>query len=439
MSNRIRWLGAVVDPEILGNQVSAARSIEVVDKPSAEMCLQCRGTRLLCGKPRCPILAQAESMVKHERAFASALVEGSSPGGVFVGRFGYPKVYVGPMVPPYHGNTEILDTPEHWLGRSVDEIVGYRFALVRGNMRANIFDVQTGGRLIERIQELSMVDRPVDAELRLTKRPRKVLVLSEDSQPLGPSAPLNSFNLTNVAVDRRLEAVHYDRHLKAAGAVVELYQKGVLVSRIQRAFSVGAFGIERARKLVPTRWSITAVDSLLSQALIDKIKRFETIDEYRVHADTYFDNRYVALLMPEPWKFEWIEAWFPQTHWNAYGASPALMGDYEEYWGRTTYASVGGCYYSTRLAAAERLKADRRQAGSILLREIHPGYLLPLGVWNVRESIRSLLAKPPAKFDTLHAALTHAVSYLRIPLPRWIAASTLLRRALSQGKITDFV
>ncbi|HYB02958.1 MAG TPA: hypothetical protein VED17_00760, partial [Nitrososphaerales archaeon] len=83
------------------------------------MCLACRGAKLLCGKPKCPILTKAEGFAKHAQGFLSSeLIQGSSPPGVFVGRFGYPKVFIGPMVPAIFGETAYLDTPEMWKGKS---------------------------------------------------------------------------------------------------------------------------------------------------------------------------------------------------------------------------------------------------------------------------------------------------------------------------------
>ena len=40
------------------------------------------------------------------------LVEQVQPS-VFVGSYNYPKVFVGPMVPPIHGNTQLMDNPEN--------------------------------------------------------------------------------------------------------------------------------------------------------------------------------------------------------------------------------------------------------------------------------------------------------------------------------------
>ena len=65
-----------------------------------------------------------EYLSKYGNLFASDFLNGSSPPSVFVGSYGYPKVGVGPMVPPIHGNTTLLDSPESWLGKNLDEIAG---------------------------------------------------------------------------------------------------------------------------------------------------------------------------------------------------------------------------------------------------------------------------------------------------------------------------
>jgi len=128
--------------------------IKLVGKVSP-LCLICKGGRMLCGKLRCPIIAKASSLIKSSSLILSEKVEGSTPPGAFVGRIGYPKVYIGPMLPPYFGNTEILDTPELWVGKSIDEIIEYRFNLIRGKIRMHISDALKGSHLLDLIQELS--------------------------------------------------------------------------------------------------------------------------------------------------------------------------------------------------------------------------------------------------------------------------------------------
>ncbi len=438
MPRRITWLSNVMAASVTGLEEDVAKSIEVVESPPAWMCLSCRGAKLLCGKPRCPIIVKAQSLAKQGPPLGSNEILGSSPPGVFVGRLGYPKVSIGPMVPSVFGDTTILDTPEQWLGRPIEEIVDYRYSLVRGNSRSSVEEAQEPGRLLSSLQELAMAARPVDTELRLTKAPRRILTLSEDTQPYGPSGPLDRFKIDNPSVDRRVQTAYYDRDLGAVGAVGELYKKGVLVTRIQKAFSLGMFGVGPRRRIVPTRWSITAVDSSISLDLVEKVKHRPTIDEYRVHRFRVYDNQYVAILLPEPWRFEWIEAWFPNTTWNQFSRTPYLIGDYEEYFGRTKYARVGGCYYSTRLAVAEALERERRQAAAIVLRETYPGFIMPLGVWNVRESIRELMKQPHEKHETFRAALDSALSTMEISKAKWVRESVLISRELTQTKISAY-
>lgn len=222
----------------------------MTDNPPASMCLQCRGAKLLCGKPRCPIIVKAQSIARVDESTYSDRIAGSSPPGVFVGRYGYPKVSIGPMVPARYGDTTILDTPEEWLGRPIETIVDYRYSLVRGNTQARVEDAAEPSSTTLRLQELSMASRPVDTELNLSKPPRKVLTLSEDSQPFGPTAPMERFKTSNVSVDKRLQKADHDRDLKASDAIFSLYKDGVLVTRIQRALSIGMFG-EREEKVRP--------------------------------------------------------------------------------------------------------------------------------------------------------------------------------------------
>jgi hypothetical protein len=342
------------------------------------------------------------------------------------------------MLPPFFGDTEILDTPELWVGKKIEDILDYRFSLIRGKSRSDIFEAQNPGKLLGKLQELAMGEQPVDTEVIFKRKPNSILALNEYSQPFGPSAPLKKFKTNNVSVDSRIEKKFNDKDMTASDSIYSLYNAGVLITRIQRTFSLGMFGLSKRRKLVPTRWGITAVDSVLSKRLVKEIKQFPTIDEYQVYTFSNIGNIYAAILIPERWSFEWIEAWYPKTFWNQLGQTPELMGDFEPYDGRSTYASVGGCYYSARLALAEKLKKDRRQATALIMREIHPEYILPVGVWNVRESIRELVKTKPMKFDTFQKAISYALKELTIPANDWTNNSKIMRDALFQKRISHY-
>ena len=369
---------------------------------------------------------------------ASEDIAGFSPPSVFIGRIGYPHVYAGPLVPPVDEDTSLYDMPEQWFGRTMDEIVGFRSLLVRGKYRVHVQKFNEAGKIIDQTRELALAENSVDMELNLTKKPRGSIFMDDEVQPFGPSAPIRDLHLGNARFEHRVEKAYRDTDLKAVPAVRELYSKGVLVTKIQRAFSVGAFGLEKNRRLVPTRWSITAVDDIISKYLVTEVKTFPEINEYRVYESVYLDNIFEILMIPAQWSYESMEAWYPGTVWNPNGTSTAIFSDWEGNSGRTTYAQIGGCYYSARLAVCELLVKERRQATVVVLREARPGYIMPVGVWQVRENVRNAMRQEPFLFKTLDDSLKFIASRFEIPLKRWVQQSEILKNTLFQKKISDF-
>jgi len=403
------------------------------------LCVACKGSKFLCGKTRCPLIVRLKSYFRTIPLISGRDMDGASPPGVFVGRIGYPYVYAGPLVPPVHEDTSFFDLPEFWFGKTMDEIVGFRSMLVRGKHRVHVKRFEEAGKIMDRTRELALSNGPVDVELAFKKKPQKRLVLDDDIQPFGPSALIRSMDVGTSRWNHQIEKAYADTDLKAAEAVVTLHKKGGLVSRIQRAFSVGAFGLKKQRRLVPTRWSITAVDSIISKNLMEQVKTFPEINEYRVYESKYLDNQFEILMAPDAWSYEAMEAWYPGTVWNPTGRNVVLFSDWEGNDGRTTYASIGGCYYAARLAVGEMLIKERRQASVVVLREIRPGYIMPVGVWQVRENVRNAVRQVPRKYNTLEEALARIASQFRIPLKRWVESSKLLQDALFQKKITEYL
>jgi len=403
------------------------------------LCVVCKGSRLLCGKTRCPIIVKVNYYLKSVPLMSSEDIAGSSPPSVFVGRIGYPNVYAGPLVPPVEEDTSLFDLPEFWFGKSIDEIVAFRSMLIRGKHRVHVREFEQAGKIIEKTRELALAVKPVDVELLLTKKPHGSIFLSDEIQPFGPSAPIRDLRVANTSWDHQIEKAYSDTDLKAVPAVLELYGKGVLETRIQKAFSVGAFGLEENRRLVPTRWSITAVDDILSKNLMEQVKQFPEINEFRIYESKYLDNLFEVLMLPREWSYEAIEAWYPGTVWNPDGKQAVMFGDWEGYDRRTTYAQIGGCYYAARLAVCEQLVKERRQATVIVLREAHPGYIMPVGVWQVRENVRNAMRQKPLTYNTFNEMLGRIANQFCIPLQSWIRESNLIRKSLFQKRITDFL
>ncbi|MEM5766161.1 MAG: Nre family DNA repair protein [Candidatus Aenigmatarchaeota archaeon] len=428
------WLSKLIDDKKILSEL-ASNEIRTVAKDV--MCILCRGAKLLCGKIRCPVMVRFYSQVKAKPLIENLSLVGSSPPDLFVGRIGYPWVSIGPLIPPIHGDTSLLGTPELWYGKTIEEIVDFRSQLVRGKHRVHVKDLEKN-KIVELTRELALSRSSTDVNAEFSKKPSGALVLDDEVQPYGPSAPLKNLEITSIKTDHKIEKAFFDTDWKASEVVVWLYSKGVLISRIQRAFSTGLFGIGKNRKFVPTRWSITAVDTIISQNLLEKVKTFPLINEFKVYEHFDLDNRWIVLMIPSHWQYELIEAWYPKTTWNLEGKRVGIYSSSEGFEGRTSYPEIGGCYMSARLSSVQKLIEDKKQAGIIIFREAHPGFIMPLGVWFVRESVRQALNKSPLKFETLEEALKYISSRLEISMMDWIKNSNLLKKIIYQRKLSDF-
>jgi len=377
-------------------------------------------------KGKATLLARLTERTKmFKTAQVGEQLEGAAPT-IFVGKYGYPKVFIGPMLPDLHGDTRYMDTPEDWLGTTSvpEDIANFRLQLVRGKQSVHIKDTS---RITEMVREIALSNNSTEMEAQFVHRPTGG-TFNEEVQPFGPSAALKSMRIKPGKYDHQLEKAYYDTDLKAADAVKELYERGAAISAIQRAFSVGAFGLENNRKLVPTRWSITAVSSTLGEHLLNNVREYPTIEDYRVYEYEHMRNKFVVLMIPQRWSHESMEAFFP----SIIGDKLEIFGDWEGYEKKKEYALIGGCYYETRLQCARLFERERRQGTAIILREAYPNYL-PLGVWLVRESMNEALSQPPQKFETLKEALQYAGTRLKVPIDRWIKESNLLRDIINRG------
>ncbi len=413
-----------------------------LDPKARNMCLKCRGVKKLCGKKRCPVLQKYYSHVEKsgDGRFDTNEIVGNSPPSVFVGRHNYPKVNIGPLVPPETGDTSIYSQPERWFGKAdMNDIISMRSNLTRGKKKLNKnVKIENLRGEEEEIRYLVLSKKPTETEVVFEKNLSETIRIDGMSQPHGPTAPLRSFQRGSMESDRRMEEVFYDTDLKASKAVKKLYNSGISVSRIQEIFSIGGTGTKSKRKMVPTRWSITAVDDILGKDIRREVKTYPRIDSWRVYEAEYLDNQWVIVFTPESWRYELIEAFYPETTWNPSRDSIAIFGDHEEFDGRSEYASIGGCYYSARLAALEKLDQERKQAGVIVLREAKPGYILPVGVWNVRESVRNALKNKPMEFEDHKKTMGYLEQTLDIGLDQWLSASNILSHRKSQRDLRSF-
>ena len=367
-----------------------------------------------------------DGLSKYGNLFSSDSISGTSPPSVFVGSYNYPKVFVGPMVPPIHGDTSLLDSPEKWKGKSLEEIVNFRLNLVRGIQKVSID--QTEGRYIENLQEVTMSSKPTDSDLIFEKFTSPKISLDGESAPFGPIGEIKSAKFSSTSSVKSIEKTFYDTDLKAQDAVLNLYNSGIEISKIQKCFSIGMLG--QKRKLVPTKWSITATDDIISKSLSDEVLEYSLIDSCRVFSYSHLGNSFSIVLFPHRWIYEMIEAWY----------SNGVLGfgsDYEDARGIDHPPAIAGAYFAAKLGVLEYLSEKKIQAGVIILREIRPEYAIPVGVWQVREGIREAMRQIPTISDNFEHALSLASDKMSISKSEWLSHGNILK-LMKQKTISDF-
>ena len=403
------------------------------------ICSICKGGKLLCGKKFCPIV-QRLNFWKSTIENVKDSFFGTSPPSVFVGRFNYPRVNVGILSPPVEVDyAEVLDSPETWFKEqtTIRDILDYRSEMIHSRTRYNV--KRPKGNLLEVMQELAMSKKATDIEVQLKSKPKFKFSVSNFTPPIGnPALIKNAIITENVGTPRKLDKIISDTDLKAAKAVTDLY-KFIPVSKIEKIFSVGLLGLPFQRKLVPTRWSITGVDDIISKDLRQKVKTYHELSEFQVFHSEYIGNHYEILFIPEPYEYELIEIKEPKSVWNPYGKYAAIYSDYESYWGRKDYASAtGGAFYAGRLSVLEHLEKIKRQAAILIIREVLPAYYAPLGIWQMRETVRGAFENKPEVFDSVDDALKRISTRINTPMKKILRKSKLFQKIKKQTKIKKF-
>lgn len=402
------------------------------------MCLKCKG-RLKCGLSYCPVL-QKNKVKFNVIKDINEDIDGSAPS-VFVGHYGYPNLNVGIMSTTAN-NPDDYDDPRKWANTNMQmqDIVNFRSGLINSRFKSNI---RQKTRFLEQSQEIGMASKSPDVEINLKEKPKARMSFNPTEAPQGPSAELKNVQITeNPKVERQVEKVVSDTDFKANSAINQLFKKGYDENFLSRMLSIGNLGIKKQRKLVPTRWSITAVDDNIGREIIDEIKD-NTTTPYTAYFGGYMGNYYLILMMDDVWSYELFEIYAPKVSWNLYD-SIQFMTDNEFYDGRKTYAeNCAGGYYAARLPILEKLKKEKKQSSLLVLRFVTDDYLLPLGVWVCRESARKSLMSNPLNFDSKELMLNYAKSLAKkkfnMDITPILGQSKLLNRLKNQNKLTQFL
>ncbi len=391
-------------------------------------CIKCKG-RGHCGRNFCPISSKISSQKKINMK-AKQDFFGAAPN-VFIGKYGYPNINVGLLSTEQYNNH---DAPLHWSKNNyqIQNVIDLRTALVNSTFNTNIKSFND--KLLDISQEVSLSTKPVDIEVNLNKKPSFNLSFNQDTMPHGPTVKLKKARLTeNPKIPAKVDKIVSDHDLKATDAISTL-RKGYDEHYLTKILSVGNLGVKNQRKLVPTRWSITAVDDIIGKQITNEIKKYPE-SNYLAYFGGYLGNYYLILFFPHCWSYELFE--------TLVGETASFATDHEFYRGRKTYAdNTAGGYYATRHAVLEKLSDAKRQAGVLALRFITNEYWAPLGVWVVREATRKSMQSKPIEFGSKELMMKYVRVFIKkkfnFDVDILLNQSNLLIYMKTQKKLGDF-
>jgi len=395
----------------------------------------------MCGISPCPLLSKIHAKLPSYEINSFDEMVGPSPPSVFVGRYGYPDVRVGPSASWFleneSYNNQITGDPADLFGRSLEEVAVRHSNLITGSNTAKITSPLNPNKILETTQEIAMASKSVDIELDFAKKIKLIGNPNFDtmSTPLGPSGEVIRAEIVgNSNIPRKVDSIVDETDLLANEAIKELESSSIGEAHISRLLATGLLGKERNRKLVPTRWSITATDDMLSKNLWDKISDYESIDKTLVYESTYLDNSFHIILTPGIWAYQMIETWTNGSLWSE--SNKVMKTDFEEGTPKTDYATnVTGAYYAARLGIVESLNKIRKSAACLIWRDIGPGYWAPVGVWLIRETVRDAMKQKPKVFDSLDESIQYLSG--RVSSPNELKKSWFMKRK-AQTRLDSF-
>ncbi|MCL5408041.1 MAG: hypothetical protein M1518_01590 [Candidatus Thermoplasmatota archaeon] len=350
------------------------------------LCIRCKGSKLLCGKSACPIVAKA--YLTQGISLEVNDVSGDSPPSIFVGQFGYPKVRIGPALPVRRGDTSIYERPDQWGRLTLDQIAKLRFSLYRGYKILPISSPSDPNNYLLELHDLILSSRPVFSEIEYSSTERKI-DFSAESQPFGPGGYAKNFYHESSPSHPNLEKVYYDTDLKTVDALKLLYSETSIYA-IEKVFSAGMLGKTKNRKIVPTRWSITAVDKTLSDQLIPFVRNCAEVEGNVYFHFKRIGNEYYILIVPGDYSFEMIELWNNGSIWAGPRESSA-EGDYEKPGRMVVNPRIAGAFFAAKLPILDYLKKKEKKGNILVFRFVDGDYTIPLGVWQVRENVKIAL------------------------------------------------
>jgi hypothetical protein len=373
-------------------------------------------------------------------------IDSISPPSVFIGsKLKYPLVNVGILSPLNKDeNSWLYDDAKYWADNNlnIEEVMSLRNGLLNSRFQAKVSDIRLNKKFVEVARDVAISSRQIDIEIELKNR----LIVGREKDkvltPHGMRAGLKNVEITgNLKVDKKVDKAMND-DIKASEAMEFLYKNDINEYSLSKILSVGVLGLKKNKKLVPTRWSITATDDMLGKQFLRNVRNYPWIENYELFYGEFMGNQYILLMFPSVWSYELFELYLPHSSWNP-GQEIKASTDIEGYSGRKSYAfDTAGGYYASRFAVLEYLNSIKKQASVIAIRIETPSYWAALGVWVVRESVKKALRKE-MKFTSREELLESVrkignIKY-KFDFSNILDRSKLLKEKKEQKSLLEFV
>lgn len=393
-----------------------------------------------CSEFDCVICTKGRASFKVVDSFKSDEFFGASPAP-FISKFGYPDVNVGILTPPEVTDSAKYDAPRLWASKNtkIPEIINYRSSLVNSR---SISNVKNPNKIASITQEVGLASKPVDVEIDLEKKPSLNLSFDSYSAPIGPAAYLKNARITqNATVPFHVEKVFSDTDLLASEAISYLFKQDYDENYLSQILSVGSVGLGKNRKMVPTRWSITATDDIIGKNILNQIRDFNEIENFEFYFDGYLGNYFVVLIFPYKFGYELFETFVPDD--ASFNTNLDFTTDHELFVGRKDYVSqTAGGYYASRLPIISSLLKRKKQGSVVVIRIITQEYKVPLGVWVVREATRKSIESKPTSFQSKELMIKYLQHFTKnkfgIDINQFLIRSKILD-SMKQKSLSSFI
>ena len=387
----------------------------------------------------------AETNFKVRDLSKISMINSLSPPSVFIGsRLKYPEINVGILSPlEKDENAWVYDDAKYWAENNfeINQVLHLRNSLLNSRFRTKVTDARMNKKFMNLIKDVAISSKPVEVEIELKNRIRSGNEKDKILTPLGMSANFEKAKIIgNVQINRHLDKILNDE-LKVSDSMKILYENNFDEYSLSKILSVGVLGLKKDRRLVPTRWSITASDDILGKQLLKKVRDYKWLEDYELFYEEFMGNQYIILMFPNVWSFELFELYFPGSSWNP-SAEIKASTDFEGFDGRTKYAfNTAGGYYAARLPILKYLDSIKKQASVVVIRIETPSYWASLGVWVVRESVKKALNKK-IKFSSKKELLDSAKGISKIKYQfdteNIFKTSKLIRSINLQRNLTEY-